>query len=95
IGVSTFPQDGPDADTLIRNADAAMYLAKAHGRNGYKFYRAERNAAAAEKLQLSTQLRRAVKTQALQLAYPPQVDMLTGRIFGAEALLRWNDPELG
>ncbi|WP_406868247.1 EAL domain-containing protein [Paraburkholderia fungorum] len=95
IGVSTFPQDGPDADTLIRNADAAMYLAKAHGRNGYKFYRAELNAAAAEKLQLSTQLRRAVKTQALQLAYQPQVDMLTGRIFGAEALLRWNDPELG
>jgi diguanylate cyclase (GGDEF)-like protein/PAS domain S-box-containing protein len=95
IGVSTYPQDGPDADTLIRNADAAMYLAKAHGRNGYKFYRAELNVAAAERLQLSTRLRRAVKAQALELAYQPQIDMLTGHVFGAEALLRWNDPELG
>ncbi|HXZ09764.1 MAG TPA: EAL domain-containing protein, partial [Paraburkholderia sp.] len=95
IGVSTFPQDGPDADTLIRNADAAMYLAKAHGRNGYKFYRPELNLAAAEKLQLSTRLRRAVKAQALQIAYQPQVDMLTGRVFGAEALLRWHDAERG
>ncbi|WP_186308596.1 EAL domain-containing protein [Paraburkholderia sp. BCC1885] len=95
IGVSTYPQDGADVDTLLRNADAAMYLAKAHGRNGYKFYRAELNAAAAARLQLSTQLRRAVKAQALQLAYQPQIDMLTGRVFGAEALLRWNDPELG
>ncbi|MGF6722161.1 diguanylate cyclase (GGDEF)-like protein/PAS domain S-box-containing protein [Paraburkholderia sp. GAS41] len=95
IGVSTYPQDGADADTLIRNADAAMYLAKSHGRNGYKFYRAELNVAAAERLQLSTRLRRAVKAQALQLAYQPQIDMVTGRIFGAEALLRWNDPELG
>jgi len=95
IGVSTYPQDGPDADTLIRNADAAMYLAKAHGRNGYKFYRPELNLAAAEKLQLSTRLRRAVKAEALQLAYQPQIDMLTGRVFGAEALLRWHDAELG
>ncbi|RFU49087.1 bifunctional diguanylate cyclase/phosphodiesterase [Paraburkholderia sp. DHOC27] len=95
IGVSTYPQDGLDADTLIRNADAAMYLAKAHGRNGYKFYHAELNVAAAERLQLSTRLRRAVKSEMLQLAYQPQVDMTTGRIFGAEALLRWNDPDLG
>lgn len=95
IGVSTYPQDGPDADTLIRNADAAMYLAKSHGRNGYKFYRAELNVAAAERLQLSTRLRRAVKAQALEIAYQPQIDMLTGHVFGAEALLRWKDPELG
>lgn len=95
IGVSTYPQDGPDADTLIRNADTAMYLAKAHGRNGYKFYRPELNLAAAQRLQLSTRLRRAVKGEALQLVYQPQIDMLTGRVFGAEALLRWHDAELG
>jgi diguanylate cyclase (GGDEF)-like protein/PAS domain S-box-containing protein len=95
IGVSTFPQDGPDADTLIRNADAAMYLAKMHGRNGYKFYRPELNAAAAERLRLSTQLRRAVKAQTLKIAYQPQADMPSGRLFGAEALLRWDDEALG
>ncbi|HEX7913466.1 MAG TPA: EAL domain-containing protein [Paraburkholderia sp.] len=95
IGVSTYPQDGADTDTLIRNADAAMYLAKSRGRNGYQFYRPELNRAAAERLQLSTRLRRAVKAKALQVAYQPQIDMLTGRIFGAEALLRWRDDELG
>jgi diguanylate cyclase (GGDEF)-like protein/PAS domain S-box-containing protein len=95
IGVSIYPQDGQDADTLLRNADAAMYLAKAHGRNGYRFYRPELNAAAAARLQLSTQLRRAVRAQALQVEYQPQVDMLTGRVFGAEALVRWRDEELG
>jgi diguanylate cyclase (GGDEF)-like protein/PAS domain S-box-containing protein len=95
IGVSTFPQDGADADTLIRNADAAMYLAKSRGRNGYQFYRPELNRAAAERLQLSTRLRRAAKTKSLQVAYQPQIDMVTGRIFGAEALLRWHDAELG
>jgi diguanylate cyclase (GGDEF)-like protein/PAS domain S-box-containing protein len=95
IGVSTYPQDGPDADTLIRNADAAMYLAKSRGRNGYQFYRSELNQAAARKLQLSTRLKRAVKAQALQVAYQPQIDMLTGRVLGAEALLRWHDAELG
>ncbi|CAE6728074.1 sensor domain-containing protein [Paraburkholderia haematera] len=95
IGVATYPQDGSDADTLIRNADAAMYLTKSHGRNGYQFYRPELNRAAAERLHLSTRLRRAVKARTLQVAYQPQIDMVTGRIFGAEALLRWHDAELG
>jgi diguanylate cyclase (GGDEF)-like protein/PAS domain S-box-containing protein len=95
IGVSTYPQDGLDADTLLRNADTAMYLAKSEGRNGYRFYRPELNAAAAERLQLSARLRRAVKNQALRLEYQPQVDMRDGTIFGAEALLRWHDEELG
>lgn len=95
IGISTYPQDGRDADTLIRNADAAMYLAKSRGRNGYQFYRPELNRAAAQKLQLSTKLKRAVKAQALAVAYQPQIDMQTGHVVGAEALLRWNDPELG
>lgn len=95
IGISTYRQDGDDADTLIRNADAAMYLAKAHGRSGYQFYRPELNRAAAEKLQLSSRLKRAVKNQGLQVAYQPQIDMVTGRVQGVEALLRWHDAELG
>jgi|UPI00068E9039 diguanylate cyclase (GGDEF)-like protein/PAS domain S-box-containing protein len=95
IGISTYPHDGEDADTLIRNADAAMYLAKANGRNGYQFYRPELHRAAAEKLQLSTRLRQTVKAQGLRVAYQPQIDMMTGRVVGVEALLRWHDAELG
>ncbi|WCM23608.1 EAL domain-containing protein [Paraburkholderia bryophila] len=95
IGVCTYPQDGDDADTLIRNADAAMYLAKSRGRNGYQFYRPELNLAATERLEFSNRLRRAVKAKSLYVAYQPQIDMVTGRIFGAEALLRWHDAELG
>ncbi|CAN0622886.1 diguanylate cyclase [Burkholderia multivorans] len=95
IGISTYPNDGEDADTLIRNSDAAMYLAKANGRNGYQFYRPELHRAVAEKLQLSTRLKHAVKTQGLQVAYQPQIDMVTGRVLGVEALLRWHDAELG
>ena len=95
VGISTFPHDGLDADTLIRNADAAMYLAKDNGRNGYQYYRPELNRAAADKLTLSTKLCRAVKCGALTVAYQPQIDMRTGRICGAEALARWTDDELG
>lgn len=95
VGISTFPHDGIDADTLIRNADAAMYLAKDNGRNGYQYYRPELNRAAADKLTLSTKLRRAVKAGAMNVAYQPQIDMATGRLCGAEALARWTDDELG
>jgi diguanylate cyclase (GGDEF)-like protein/PAS domain S-box-containing protein len=95
IGVSSFPGDGADADTLIRNADAAMYLAKEHGRNGFEFYRPELNSAVAEKLLLSTRLRRALHENRLQVAYQPQVDMRSGHIIGAEALLRWHESDLG
>ncbi|QIE29316.1 bifunctional diguanylate cyclase/phosphodiesterase [Caballeronia sp. SBC2] len=95
IGISTFPHDGIDADTLIRNADAAMYLAKESGRNGFQYYRSELNRAAADKLTLSTKLRRAVNAEALHIDYQPQIDMVTGRLCGAEALLRWSDSELG
>jgi diguanylate cyclase (GGDEF)-like protein len=95
IGVSNYPADGADADTLIRNADAAMYLAKSQGRNGYRFYQADLNRAATEKLNLSMRLRRAVKENRLNVVYQPQMDMTTGRMLGAEALLRWSDEELG
>lgn len=95
VGISIFPQDGNDADTLIRNADPAMYHAKDKGRNGYYFYETELNRAAADKLTLSTKLRRAVKVEALHLAYQPQIDMVTERLCGVEALARWTDDELG
>ena len=95
IGISTFPQDGPDTDTLLRNADAAMYLAKENGRNGYQHYRPELNRTAADRLKLSNKLRRAVKVNALRVVYQPQFDMVTGRLCGAEALVRWTDEEFG
>ncbi|APA88017.1 EAL domain-containing protein [Paraburkholderia sprentiae WSM5005] len=95
IGVSTFPQDGAKPDLLTRNADAALYGAKSRGRNGYRFYEPELSRAAAEKLRLTTRLRRAAKANELYLAYQPQIDMQTGCIVGTEALLRWHDEELG
>jgi diguanylate cyclase (GGDEF)-like protein len=95
VGISTFPTDGSDADALIRNADAAMYLAKSEGRNGHRFYRAELSRTAAGKLHLSMRLRRAVIDNLLTVVYQPQVNMVTGKMVGVEALLRWRDDELG
>lgn len=95
MGISIFPGDGTDADTLIRNADAAMYLAKQNGRNQYQFYRPELSEAAASRLRVSTRLRRAFKNGDLRVMYQPQFDMASGDMIGAEALLRWNDTELG
>lgn len=95
IGISVFPDDGRDFDTLVRNADAAMYHAKSSGRNNYKFYTADLNARAREILAIESQLRYAVDRGEFVLHYQPQVEMDTGRIVGAEALIRWNHPSLG
>jgi EAL domain-containing protein (putative c-di-GMP-specific phosphodiesterase class I) len=95
IVISIFPEDGRDFDTLVRNADAAMYHAKSSGRNNYKFYTADLNARAREILAIESQLRYAVEHNEFILHYQPQVDIASGKIIGAEALIRWNHPSLG
>ena len=95
IGISIFPEHGVDCETLIKNADAAMYSAKADGRNNFRFFTDNMNAQAVERLTLESSLRSALAKEQLFLMYQPQVDIATGRITGLEALLRWRHPELG
>ena len=95
IGVSIFPNDGDDEETLLRNADVAMYRAKDLGRNNYQFYSNEMSARAFERLSLENSLRHALKRQEFFLLYQPQLDLNSGEIIGVEALLRWQHPELG
>ena len=95
IGISIYPEDGRDFDMLVRNADAAMYHAKSIGRNSFKFYTADLNARAIEVLAIESQLRFALDRNEFVLHYQPQVDMKTGEIVGAEALIRWNHSTLG
>ncbi|MDQ5848674.1 MAG: EAL domain-containing protein [Pseudomonadota bacterium] len=94
-GISMYPQDGPDVDTLLKNADAAMYRAKEHGRNNFQFYTAEMNERVNERLALENALRRAIERQEFILHYQQKVDMKTGVVIGAEALVRWMHPEWG
>ncbi len=95
IGLANYPNDGKDADTLLANADAAMYRAKDLGRDNYQFYTPELNAKVRGELQLQEALRGAVERQEFVLLYQPQVDMLTGHAFAVEALIRWNHPTQG
>ena len=95
IGVAIYPVDAPDAITLIKQADTAMYSAKESGRNAYRFYTADMNARVQRRLQLETDMRRALMSDEFFLVYQPQIDMQTGRPRGVEALLRWRDPERG
>jgi diguanylate cyclase (GGDEF)-like protein/PAS domain S-box-containing protein len=95
LGISIFPEHGADAETLIKNADAAMYCAKDCGRNNYRFFTEEMNARVMERLTLERSLRLALEKKELFLVYQPQMDMGTGRTIGLEALLRWQHPELG
>jgi diguanylate cyclase (GGDEF)-like protein/PAS domain S-box-containing protein len=95
IGVSIFPSDGDDPETLVRNADIAMYRAKHLGKNNYQFYSNEMSARAFERLTLETSLRHALKRDEFFLEYQPQIDSRSGKIKAVEALLRWQHPELG
>ncbi len=95
IGVSIFPKHGTDCETLIKNADAAMYGAKDGGRNNFRFFSDEINEQVMERLTLARGLRSALEKEQLFLVYQPQMEIATGRITGLEALLRWQHPELG
>ncbi len=95
IGISLYPQDGIDGNTLLKNADTAMYRAKDSGRNTFALYNQAMNAQALRRLQMETALRHALERNELSLHYQPQVDLRSGLITGVEALLRWHNPEYG
>ncbi len=95
IGIAIYPGDGDNFDVLSQRADVAMYRAKHDGRNSYRFFTPEMQARSARTLQLENALRHALERTQLQLHYQPQVSLQDGRIIGAEALLRWEHPELG
>jgi diguanylate cyclase (GGDEF)-like protein len=95
IGIAMFPADGSDVQTLTKNADLAMYLAKEGGKNAFRFFTEEVEAHSIERLMLETGLRHALERNEFSLHYQPKVDLATRQITGVEALLRWNEPELG
>jgi diguanylate cyclase (GGDEF)-like protein/PAS domain S-box-containing protein len=95
IGISRYPEDGKSAGALLKGADSAMYKAKEHGRNCYQYYSEELTELAMERLQLETQLHQALNEGQLRVYYQPQIEIRTNSIVGAEALLRWEHPELG
>jgi len=95
LGISIYPHDGDDLETLLRNADTAMYRAKEVGRNAFQFYSSEMNSSSLDRLLMESNLRRALVQQEFILHYQPLVNLETGLIIGVEALIRWLHPELG
>ncbi|HVF63588.1 MAG TPA: EAL domain-containing protein [Casimicrobiaceae bacterium] len=95
IGIVLHPRDGESLDALLKNADVAMYHAKAEGRNRYAFYHDSMRQATAQRLSLEHDLRRAIESEQFELHYQPQINVATQRITGMEALIRWNHPTLG
>ncbi len=95
IGISIFPRDGMDRDTLIKNADAAMYLAKENGRSNYQFFTPSLNKRAFEALAMESGIRKAIKSVQFAAHFQPEVSIATGELTGIEALIRWEHPELG
>ena len=95
IGISMYPTDGNDQESLIKNADAAMYVAKDHGKNNFQFYSSSIAEKGARKMELEMALRKAISNYELELHYQPQINIMTGKIYGVEALLRWKHPVYG
>ena len=95
MGISLFPTDGEEATALMKCADVAMYRVKEQGRNNYQFYQPDMNARAREMLLMEGALRKALDNNELDVFYQPQLDLVTGRLLGMEAMLRWNHPEQG
>lgn len=95
IGMTAFPDDGDNVSDLLKNADAAMYKAKEAGRNGYRFYTPEMNNEALRRLEIESHLRHAIERNELSLHFQPIVEIPSGNVYKAEALLRWTSPELG
>jgi len=95
MGIGLYPEDGEDEQLLMRNADIAMYQAKQDGKNGFAFYSPEMNQHSVERLAFESSLRHAVERMQFHVHYQPKIDSRTGRIGGVEALLRWDDPDLG
>ena len=95
IGIALFPEDGRTMDDLIKNADSAMYHVKERGRAGFRFYQRQMNVGLLSRMKLDHAMRQALASGGFRLHYQPQVNFRDGAIFGAEALLRWRDPELG
>jgi diguanylate cyclase (GGDEF)-like protein/PAS domain S-box-containing protein len=95
IGISIYPQHGSDGETLIKNADAAMYCAKENGRNGFQFFTDDMNTEVMERLELEHNLRQALEDKQLFLLFQPQMEVASGQIIGMEGLLRWKHPQWG
>ena len=95
IGICIYPDDGKEFDQLLQQADISLYQAKGSGRNGYHFFTDEMNRTVARRLNMESELRKALSLNQIYLEYQPQFDIKTGLVIGAEALLRWHHPELG
>ncbi|MFH1090202.1 MAG: EAL domain-containing protein, partial [Pseudomonadota bacterium] len=95
IGVTTYPLDGDDSETLVKNADMAMYKAKAQGKNNYQHFTPSLNVTVQKRLEMDRSLRRALEAEEFVLHYQPKVELAGGRVVGVEALVRWNRPGVG